>query len=47
MNIVMNLVPAILGALSFVLFLFYKLDARLHAQIIRDLKDRGEYLVEE
>ena len=47
MNIVMNLVPAILAAISFVLFWFYKLDAKLHAQIIDDLKERGEYLVEE
>ena len=47
MNIVMNLVPAILAAISFLLFVFYKLDAKLHAQIIQDLKDRGQYVVEE
>lgn len=47
MNIVMNLVPAILVAISFVLFLFYKLDAKTHEQIISDLKARGHYLVDE
>lgn len=45
-NVVMNLVPAILAAVSFVFFLFYKLDAKLHAQIIEDLKERGQYIVE-
>ena len=47
MNVVMNLVPASLAAISFLLFAFYKLDAKLHAQIIQDLKDRGQYVVEE
>ena len=47
MNVVMNLVPAILAAISFILFVFYKLDNKLHAQIIQDLKDRGQYVVEE
>ena len=47
MNIVMNLVPAILAAIGFVLFLFYKLDEKLHGQIISELKSRGQYLVEE
>ena len=47
MNIVMNLIPAILAAISFMLFVFYKLDAKLHAQIIQDLKDRGQYVIEE
>ena len=47
MNVVMNLVPAILAAISFILFVFYKLDNKLHAKIIQDLKDRGQYVVEE
>lgn len=47
MNVVMNLVPALLAAISFVLFLFYKLDTKLHAQIIEDLKARGQYVVDE
>ncbi len=47
MNIVMNLVPAILAAIGFVLFLFYKLDEKLHGQIIADLKSRGHYDVAE
>lgn len=47
MNIVMNLVPAILSAVAFILFYFYKLDNKLHAQIIQDLKDRGQFIVEE
>lgn len=47
MNIMMNLIPAVLVAISFVLFLFYKLDAGTHSQIIADLKERGEYLMEE
>ena len=47
MNVVMNLVPAILAAISFILFVSYKLDNKLHAQIIQDLKDRGQYVVEE
>ncbi len=47
MNIVMNLIPAILVGISFVLFLFYKLDAKTHEKLIHDLKERGEYLVEE
>ncbi len=47
MNIVMNLVPAILAVIGFVLFLFYKLDENLHGKIISDLKERGHYLVEE
>ncbi len=46
MNIVMNLIPAILGAISFVLFWFYRLDAKKHAQIVEDLKARGEYIIE-
>lgn len=47
MNIVMNLIPAILAALGFILFLFYKLDENLHGKIISDLKERGQYFVEE
>lgn len=48
MNVFMNLVPAILAAIGFVLFWFYKLDSKMHAQIISDLKERGEYnMVEE
>lgn len=47
MNFVMNLVPSLLGAISFLLFYFYKLDTKRHAQIIEDLKARGEYTVEE
>lgn len=47
MNIVMNLVPAILAALGFGLFLFYKLDEKLHGKIIADLKARGHYTIEE
>ncbi len=47
LNVVMNLVPAILAAISFILFVSYKLDNKLHAQIIYDLKDRGQYVVEE
>lgn len=46
MNLVMNLVPAILSAISFILFLFYKLDNKLHAKIISDLKERGQYIVD-
>lgn len=47
MNLMMNLIPAILCGISFILFMFYKLDSKLHAKIIEDLKARGEYLVEE
>jgi len=47
MNIVMNLVPAILAAIGFGLFLFYKLDEKLHGQIIADLKARGHYSIDE
>ena len=45
MNVVMNLVPAILAAISFVLFLFYRLNDKLHAQILKDLEERGEHIV--
>ena len=47
MNIVMNLVPAILAAIGFGLFLFYKLDEKLHVIIIAELKARGHYIIEE
>jgi len=47
MNIVMNLVPAILSAVGFILFYLYKLDNKLHTQIIKDLKERGQFIVEE
>ena len=45
MNVMMNLVPAILCAVSFVLYLFYKLDDKLHAQIMSDLKERGQLIM--
>ena len=45
-NITMNLIPAGLALLSFVIFFFYKLDDKLHAKIIDDLKERGEYIVD-
>lgn len=45
MNVMMNLVPALLCAISFVLYLFYKLDDKLHAQIIDDLKERGQLIM--
>ena len=47
MNAMMNLMPAILCAIGFVVFLFYKLDGKTHAKIVQDLKDRGEFIVEE
>ena len=47
MNIVMNLIPAILAAVSFVLFLFYRLNDKKHAQILADLKERGEIIINE
>lgn len=46
MNLVMNLLPALLCLISFILFYFYKLDDTMHKQIISDLKKRGEYHVE-
>ena len=47
MNLVMNLVPAILSVVGFVLFFFYKLDGKLHTQIIADLRERGDFIVDE
>jgi sugar (glycoside-pentoside-hexuronide) transporter len=46
MNIMMNMMPAILCAIGFVAFLFYKLDNKMHAKIVQELEDRGEYFVE-
>jgi len=46
MNVMMNLMPAILCAIGLVIFLFYKLDNKMHAQIIAELKSRGDHLVE-
>jgi len=46
MNLVMNMIPALLCALSFVVFLFYKLNTEKHYQIIEELKARGEYDVQ-
>ena len=45
MNIMMNLVPALLCIVSFILYLFYKLDDKLHAQIIEELKERGQLIM--
>ena len=45
MNVMTNLMPAILCAIGFIAFLFYKLDNKLHAQIVSDLKDRDQYIV--
>ena len=47
MNLVMNMIPALLCALSFVVFLFYKLNTEKHYQILEELKARGEYSVGE
>ena len=47
MNLVMNMIPAILCALSFVVFLFYKLSTEKHYEILEELKARGEYNVGE
>ncbi len=46
-NFMMNLVPALLSLLTLVIFLFYKLDNKLHAKIVADLEERGEHLVEQ
>lgn len=47
MNLVMNLIPALLCAASFVLFIFYKLSTKKHYEILDELKARGEYNVGE
>ena len=47
MNLVMNMIPALLCALSFVIFLFYKLSTQKHYEILEELKARGEYNVGE
>lgn len=46
LNGAMNLFPAALSIIAFVLFIFYKLDDKMHAQIVSDLKTRGEYNVD-
>ena len=46
MNMVMNMIPALLCALSFIVFLFYKLDTKKHYEILEELKARGEYNVQ-
>ena len=38
-NICMNLMPAILCVIAIVCLLFYKLDNKLHAQILKDLAE--------
>lgn len=43
MNWVMNLIPALLTAISFILFVFYKLSTEKHYAILEELKERGEY----
>ena len=47
MNLVMNLIPALLCAASFVLFIFYKLNTKKHYEILEELKARGEYNIAE
>lgn len=47
MNIVMNLIPAILAAISFVLFIFYNLSEQKHAEILTDLRERGELVIDD
>jgi len=42
-NIVMNLAPAVLAVVSIIIFSFYKLDGKMHAQILEDLKARGQF----
>lgn len=46
-NAVMNLLPAILSVLGIIIFIFYKLDGKMHTQIVQDLRNRGEYNVEQ
>ncbi|MBC5649378.1 glycoside-pentoside-hexuronide (GPH):cation symporter [Christensenella tenuis] len=46
MNSMMNLMPAILSILGFVIFLFYKLDGKMHARILADLEARGDQLMD-
>ncbi|WP_107631223.1 glycoside-pentoside-hexuronide (GPH):cation symporter [Agathobaculum massiliense] len=47
MNVVMNLIPAVLSIAGVILFACYKLNDKMHAQIIEDLKARGEFFVDE
>ncbi len=46
LNATMNLLPATLSLIVLVLFSFYKLDDKMHAKIVADLKERGEYNVQ-
>lgn len=45
MNVVMNLIPAVLAVIGLLLFLFYNLDERKHAEIIAELKENNEFFV--
>ncbi len=45
LNATMNLLPAALSLIILVLFMFYKLDDKMHEKIVADLKERGEYNV--
>lgn len=47
MNVVMNLIPAVLSMAGVILFACYKLNDKTHAQIIEDLKAHGEFFVDE
>lgn len=46
-NAIMNLVPAVLNIVGIILFLFYKLDDKMHAQIVKELKQRGQSLLDD
>lgn len=41
MNVMMNLMPAALSVIGLLLFVFYNLDEKLHAQIVREIGERN------
>ena len=42
MNSMMNLMPAVLSIVGLIIFIFYKLDGKMHAKIMADLAAREE-----
>ncbi len=42
-----NMVPALLSLITLIIFLFYRLDNKMHAKIVADLEARGDHLVEQ
>lgn len=43
MNFMTNMMPTLLCVVGFIAFYFYKLDGQLHAQIVEELTERGDF----